>query len=265
MLPSPDGLFVGEERDAESKSVSFFCLERESGTVRWSNVQHGERWWVSIEAVYRDVVILHEYATPDLPDHRKMHVLDIATGTVRWSNDDLKFLFVSGDCVYASRDLHDSRIFYELEIHTGSIVREVESAELNVLGEAITGIGEIDFPRVFDSAARDNSPVSRAIENATRSAKRIDLIEYIEKCGMLVIGYFDNVSDDPVGQVFNQHLVITDEETWNNTYEDDVTVNGSAPVPDTFFSMGNFLYYIKDKRVLRAINLSSRMNRNGND
>src|ERR1051326_3265380 len=267
LLPSPEGSFVGEERDAESKSVSFFCVDRESGKVRWNGVQLREKWWVSIEAVHPDVVLLHEYAAPDLPDHKKIYALEISSGSLRWTNDELKFLFTRDDRVYASRDLYDSRIFFELDIHTGAVIRQIDPASLNVLGEmgASRGMEEVEFPNVFGSSAGISDPVRRTIERATRSAKRIDLIEYIEKEGVLAIGYYDNVSEDPVGQSFHQRLVITGQDERGLLFEDDLSTSGSAPVPDTFFSMGKFLYYIKDKRVLRAINLSSPVNRNGND
>jgi len=266
LLPSPEGSFVGEDRNPESKSVSFFCLDRASGKVRWNRVQLSEQWWVSIEAVHRDVVLLHEYASPDLPDHKKIYALEIASGSLRWTNDELKFLFVRGDCLYASRDLYDSRMFFELDIQTGAIRSEVDAATLNVLGE--TGgsrvMEEIDFPKIFDPSAGGDGPLRRTIERATRSAKRIDLIEYIEKQGNLAIGFYDNVSEDPVGKLFNQRLVVASEES-GILFEDNLTTNGSTPVPDTFFSMGDFLYYIKDKRVLRAIKLSTAVNRNGHD
>ncbi len=88
LLPSRDGYIVLEDRDVETKTVSFACIRASSGEICWDDVQFDERWWVNVEAIHEDVVLFHEYATPDMPDHKKITVVDLNNGRTLWSNDE---------------------------------------------------------------------------------------------------------------------------------------------------------------------------------
>ena len=103
----------------------------------WSNAQFRDRWWMSIETVHDHVLFLHEYATPDMPDHRKIFALDIGDGKLLWSNDDMKYLFAHERAVYAAKESNDRRRFYELDLQTGTELREVDDEYIGVLRSTI--------------------------------------------------------------------------------------------------------------------------------
>src|ERR1041385_7071151 len=131
LLPTTDGYFVGEDRTLDNKKTTFFCIDQKSGEVRWQNVSFGEDWWISLEVIHDDIVFLHEYAVPSMPEHKKIFALSLPTGKLLWSNDTLKFEFVAGEHVYASRETFEARIFFELDVGTGAVLRSEESTRLN--------------------------------------------------------------------------------------------------------------------------------------
>ena len=67
LLLSENGFFVGEERNLESKTVSFFCLDQRSGSPLWNDRTFPEHWWISLEATHKNIVFIHEFVSPDMP------------------------------------------------------------------------------------------------------------------------------------------------------------------------------------------------------
>src|SRR5713101_5946050 len=86
LYPSASGRIVVEDRDVERKKVSFTCLDQMTGRVLWTDLQFAEKWWITIDSIYHDVLFLHEYATPDMPEHKKIHAVDVESGRLSWSN-----------------------------------------------------------------------------------------------------------------------------------------------------------------------------------
>ena len=263
MLVSEGNHIIGEDRDAEKKSVSFFCLNGETGNVLWRNVQFHEKWWITIEAIHQDVVFFHEYASPDLPAHKKIYALEIATGKLLWYNEELSFAFAHNESVFASKDTEEQRIFLELDLRTGAVLGEKDAQYMNVLRETITPREEqVEFPQPFDFSINGNAELKQHIEKAVSKAKNIQHIEFLEKSlqkdggqvGKLVVGWYDNVSAKLDQPMLNQELVVIDESS-NIIYRDLMNSEVTIAVPDTFFGKGNFVYYIKNKKTLVALRI----------
>ena len=257
LLPTENGYFVGEDRDAEAKAASFFCLEAHTGIVCWEGIQFDEKWWIGMEAVHKDVLILHEYAAPDMPDHKKILAVDMLTGKLLWRNDDVKFHLAYDDRVYAIGDEHTRRAFFGVDLHTGEVVGEVDAPYLNVLKETMVSreVGLVEFPKSFEFAKDNNSILGRRILSATAGSENLDRAEYITKNGIYIVGYYENLSANPADQLLRQHLAILDEDTSRIIYRDIMSVQSSTRVPDLFFGRGDFVYYIKDKKLLKAVKL----------
>src|SRR5258707_14789953 len=90
LFPSASGHIVLEDRNVERKEVSFACLDHQTGKVFWADVQFQERWWISIDSICSGVLFLHEYASPDMPDHKKIYAVDLSSGVLIWSNQAMK-------------------------------------------------------------------------------------------------------------------------------------------------------------------------------
>src|SRR5436309_6488000 len=144
LLPSRNGYFVGEDRDTSEKKVSFFCLDQQGGRICWSGVRFDEPWWIGLEAIHQGRVFVHEYAAPDMPDHKKIFALDLATGTLLWSTEELKFVAAHEERIYAAREHHEERQFFELDAESGTSLRQIDAGYLNVLRESIPA-DEYDF------------------------------------------------------------------------------------------------------------------------
>lgn len=256
LLPTVRGQFVGEERNAPEKTVSFFCIRQDNGQVLWSGVRLPEPWWIGIEAVHEGVALLHEFAVPDFPDHKKIHALDLSTGTLLWSDQDAKFLFADGGSIYALSGPDDGR-YIAIDIRSGARTRELEAEEVrNLRRHAHSHTPEpVEFPAPFDYRGEGESPLRARIDGLLRDTRRLRFIEYIEKKGILALGYYTSVSDDLPDPPMDHHFIIADAGS-ETLYRDLLNERTSAAVPDTFFAIGDMLFTIAGKKVLKAFDLS---------
>ncbi len=255
MLVSNEGHFVGEDRDGEQKTVSFFCLNGESGKILWRDVRLQEKWWVGIETIHNDVVFFHEYASPDMPGHKKIYAVEISTGKVLWFNGELEFLLAHEDCVYASKLEHERRLFFELDLHTGAVLRELDAQYITVLNDTVAPKSEnVEFPQTYNFSVYENTQLRHQIEKAVSRSRDLQSIEYMEKDGKLVVSWYHNVGTTIEQPILNHEIAVVDESL-KVIYRDLINANMAMAVPDSFFGKGNFVYYIKNKKTLVALKI----------
>lgn len=264
LIPSDNGYFVGEDREVNDKRVSFFCLDQQTGSPLWKDVHFSEPWWIGIETIHRERVFLHEYAAPDMPDHKKIIALDLKSGKTLWSNDEMKFVLAHDDRVYGSKDIYDRRMFYEVDAQTGNIVHEVDANYLTVLEETIPSARHdvVEFPHIFDPMNEESSQVKREIMVAVAGTNNPVQTEYLDKDNSLVVGFYNNLSSEGGKPDHEQQIVVINKTNDEILYSDTVNLRAITPVPDTFFSISDFVYYIKNKQVLIALNLTGISNTN---
>ena len=265
LLPTERGQFVGEERDIEGKAVSFFCVRQDTGALQWGNLRLREPWWIGIEAVHNDLVLLHQYAVPDFPDHKKIHALDLSTGRLLWSNEDFKYLFAYGDNIYCSGELPDGPLYVELDSMSGRQNRELDAQEVNALRRTIQYREPVDFPVPFLNSEGDHVDVGGTIEKLVAGERRIQFIEFLQRNEFLAVAYYaaigndsDKLPGEPLAEpLMNQHFIIAEGRTGRVLFKEVLNSRASAAVPDSFFSLGDMLYSIAGKNVLKAFNLAS--------
>lgn len=254
LLPAAEGILVGEDRDLEKKTVSFFCLDERTGTPLWKDLRFAEPWWISMEALHKETLILHEFAAPDMPDHKKIHAVGAATGKTLWSNDDAKFLFAHGDHMYAGRETFEERIFSEIRLKDGVAVREVSAPDLHAIQREVhEGFAtEVRFPEVVRDGEPKEPDLAPFVGSASADGGQTEYIA--ESLHVAVAG----CTPEPAlngGRTFRQQLVVFDRARGKVVYRDLMNAKLSMPVPDMFFLKRGFLYYIKEKRTLCAVRL----------
>lgn len=255
IVPSSLGYFIGEDRDTSTKRVSFFCVNRLTGETCWSGKSFSEPWWIGIDAVSGSTVFLHEYATPDMPDHKKIHAVNLLTGDVVWSNHELKLLFAHDDRVYAVQDLFDKRIFFALDIATGVILSEIDREYLNTLQRTLPDDPHqnVMYPLPASEVSLDSEAYA-TIQFALSKVGNPVFPEYLVQKNCLIVAYYENL--DGTGTEFQQHLSVHSLNQKKILYRDIILNRAVIPVPDSFFCIDGFMYYVREKKTLTAVNLS---------
>ena len=257
LLPSEEAVFVIEDRNAESKTVTFAGIDAATGVVLWRDLRLEDDWWVSLQSTHHGVLFLHGYSAPDMPDPKKIIAVSCRTGALLWRNEDLVFLFPHEQCVYASKDEFEGRKFFELALLTGEVLREVEFEYLHVLEESIHGQGGVDvnFPRaiIHDGVAVPGANPGSLPSDASWTGHA--LVELLEAGDSSVVGYYEKKNNDIASPTFSQRLLVLHGESGAEIYQDLIMEDAVMCVPDTFFAIKDDLYYIKDKKTLIAIYL----------
>lgn len=257
---STTGKIVGECRNHDQKRASFFCVDEQTGVPQWEDVKLAEPWWVGIETVHGEIVLLHEFSKPDMPEHKRIRAVDVNTGELRWHNDELTFWFVHRDTVYAYRDMFEKRVGYALALTTGAIqqsyednLEELGSLRKSALEEQDTS--EFLFPEIFQDGSL--SPNHQALLTKEIKGKNIlGNIEFIQEQGFLLMNYYTPASrSTPEAPFLENHFLIFETEQRRNVFSDVLSRDSKSPVPDTFFIKRPFTYFVKDQRILTALRL----------
>jgi len=254
------GRVVGECRNQDTKTVSFFCLEEESGKPLWQDLNLEETWWVGIEAVLNDTLLLHTYASPDMPEHRGIRAYDTQTGVLRWRNDNVTFWFGFGDRVFAYRDLFEKRVGYEIGLQTGELKATYDESlrELHALrGEAIESQSDsaVTPPEIMSDDALD--PSILALVNRTVKRRKIaGNVEYIKQNDVLAFNYHILARTSAgQSQSFENHLFIYRLPQGTCAFSDIIGRDLKAYVPDSFFVRRSRLFFVKDQHTLTTLRL----------
>lgn len=256
LLASSDGYIVGEDRQKDAKTVTFFCIDLALGNVLWKDKKFDESWWVGLEAVHKNVVFIHEYATPDMPGHKKIYALDVPTGNPLWENEDNQYIFSVGENVYTVREKFESRAFTELHFRTGSVVRELDAQTVNALRDASPQPEEpFNFPVMLDPGKPESFQIVKILESNSYLMADIPYIETMERNETVIIGLYKNISPTPDEVSMEQHLMIMDRADERMVFHELLNQGAKMPVPDAFFGKDNFVYFIREKHILTAITL----------
>jgi len=257
---SESGKILGESRDQEQKVVSFFCLEAETGVLRWQDRKLEERWWIGIESLQGETLLLHQFAQPDLPEHKSIIALDIRTGKERWRNDELTYWFGLRGKVYAYRSTFDKRIGYMLDLDTG-VTEQTFSENLDELRALRTvsfqeaSPGGSRFPEVLVQTLEDAS-ITGLVEKETSGKRVAGDVEYIRERHSLLFSYHElgrgSSSEVPL---YDSHFVIFDLRRRKRVYSEVLARGLRIPVPNSFFVRHPFAYFVKNQNILTAIRL----------
>ena len=259
ILITDNGLIIGEDRDKDKKTVSFFCIDSLTGNVLWKDVRFAEPWWIGLEAIHKEIVFIHEYAAPDMPGHKKIYALDIKTGRQAWSNENVQFLFAHADRVYTAKEKFEGRELYEVDLGTGTTVQKVEASYLNVLKEdAPVPASPIELPSPVAGDAGFNQVFDSAIKRVIAKKRRLAFAETMTKNGCLIAAFYDSAigATEPS---FGQHLFVADASNGKILFQDQLNSGTNMAVPDAFLCIQNMCYYIKNRKLLCAIRISATM------
>ncbi len=252
IIPTEGRWIIGEERDLAKKLVTFFCVSLDDGRVRWQGKRVAQEWWTGIEAVHQGVLFIHEFPVPSMPDHKNIIAIDASSGDPLWENPELTFVSANGASVFGSKEFFDRRAFFELDLFTGEIIREMTADELRaVRQDPGTGWG-------VEVANADLVPELRAPVAGVFPAGAL-----LEPGGALladraeVCNWYEVLPAGDRGRTLREHLFVLDGATGEIRFHDIVCDGLALPAGATFFRAGDRIVYVRNRTTLRSFSLSS--------
>jgi hypothetical protein len=253
-------LLVGEDRTIDSREVTFFCVERATGSVLWRDLALPERWWVGIETICHGVVLFHLYASPDLPGHRGLVGADMLSGSILWTLPGARFLECAVRGIRISADAgggKDSDVL--LDVRTGSHLSSEPQGNSLPLGgsDAGVGAGPVGLPRAVNAG----TPEVRALEPLLRGSLPPEIlqvpIQVLEAGSLLVIlTHRPNHTHGMDNPGLHARVHLLRRADGRIMFEDTVLARTLADSGQHVFVQDGLLYYVQERRTLVAIALS---------
>ncbi len=255
LMFSEKGFIIGEDRNTDKKSVTFFCLDAKTGTTLWERKQFSELWWIGVEGVSGEKLFLHGFQKPDMPEHKTIICVDAATGNELWRNNDCALLTVHSPFVYGYRDLFERRVYYKLNETDGNFIEELNALPSTVDGKIVLEKTDFIFPQ---SHGGDNENVERFVNEIAQGNKSaIRTVEFIDTGKFTALNIHSVKSLTTHGQEnLVNTLYIENTETHKKIFSDILNAETPYPVPDSFFVDHTTLYYIKERKTLVALDLA---------
>jgi len=255
LYPTREGMMVGEERDLDTKTTSFFCVDQR-GFLRWKNKVYGETWWTGIEAVHADVLLLHGYATPDLPEHKGVIAVRIADGEELWRNSEVTLLGVRGEEVHATRKLPRGYARITLALQSGAILRETDASDdisESVAPEPGDGM-PVELPRPLLLGDDEPTEIQRMLGAALEPGREIaGTPEFIERPGFAVFAF--STRETGKDRFFEGVVSVVARDARTLLYRDTLGMSAALPGPMPVMMRGNIMHYVRDRKTLVTVSL----------
>jgi hypothetical protein len=252
---------VVEARDQDAKQAKFTALDSTTGIPYWRDLILDEPWWVGIEDITSDILLLHKFASPDMPQHQGIIAVGLRTGKLLWSNDELTYWFSHGNSVFTHRMMFDKRVASELDLQTGQSLRDIgEDFEADLFRKREEAIQSAQYQLQFPEIAmfdRLDPRVAGIMKKELPATAMQGNVEYAHVDNLVLLNYHV-LSKEPFGEgsSFDNHLKIINIDDNRVLYSDILAHNARSAVPDSFFVRNGTAYYIKEQKTLMALQLS---------
>jgi len=241
---------VGEARDLERKKTRFFCIDRNTGEVLWEDQSFGEDWWIGIEAVTGNRMFLHGFAVPDLPAHQKIIAVELSTGEQLWENPDLSFETFVEEKILASQGAHGAKTFFFLNPASGAIL---EGGASRTISEA-TRPTLVAVDALFPEMIQEHDEARLPFRSLLASRKCTGPFEMAQVHGYTILSFC--VARDEDAAARRQEIEVLKTDGYSSEFRDVINETTSVFTPESFFTQGSMLYYVKQRSILTGVHLS---------
>jgi hypothetical protein len=107
----------------------------------------------------------------------------------------------------------------------------------------------------FDAGAMANDiALNAAVKRYVRPEKS-GITEFLTLPHHVVLTTFEHTADKRTGHVSTRvYIRVLDARTGKEKLSETVAANASGQIPDTFFSQNGWVFYVKERKTLCAIN-----------
>lgn len=253
---SENGKLIVETRDtlSDSKEVYYNCLDLNSGKILFSDLQLDEKSWIGIETIYKDVILFHQYAIPNMPGHKRIIAFDINSQKVIWQNDEFVFRFVYEDIVYASFASMLGEKYFALDLQTGDIKTPegLPAEEVLIKSQlAAKDYSNYIFPEILEPFSDDFEKIHSLLEKEIGGVNINGKIEFVQIDKTVLANFHLENGADSVTNKF----VAVDKGRNKTIFSDLLNKSAKTYVPDSFFVYKNLLFLLKEKKEVLVVEL----------
>lgn len=255
LLPG-SGVLVTELRDPDVKTSEYAGIDIETGSSLWEGLVFEDSWWVVVNRIFRDVLILQQFVRPDMPTPGKIFVADLHSGKLLWHNDEVSYLNASGDVIYGMRRSTESTVIIGFDFRTGAEklafpADDPRADEISLTRQEDEFVLSSFFEEIADSLPREKA--ASLVRIPPTNALNATFIPSVS--GKDIAGFYTDAGKDEKGvPVFDSHLRVIDSEK-KVVFDDIVDRKVYTTLGDFYFVVGTKLIYARNSDEIVAIDL----------
>ncbi len=251
------GVLTTELRDTEAKTAEYAGIDIESGSILWEGLKFDDSWWVTMNRIFRDVLLLQQFVRPDMPTPGKVFAVDLFTGKILWGKEDLSFIAAAGDFVYGLRKSIDSEDIVGVDYRTGDerTVFPADDPRVNEIEDS--AMADYFTPPSFIEEIEEALP-SELLKKVTNTppADAVNPTYIASGKGMSIAGFHTSAGKDNKGApVFDSHIIVIDENG-KSIYEDIADRGVYTAMGDFYFVADGRLFYVRNSKEIVVVRLS---------
>lgn len=223
-----------ETRNEKEHSAGFSSLNLKTGKLNFLELVPEEKWLVGLSGGRKGVLFLHGYLSDQTPEHKAIIAWDGTTGKPLWANYNLSLeIFTRVGLLVADQRFQSKRLVLLNEL-TGNVKTGID---LNNLADDAQ---PIQIPQMLRLLPQNLS----ALITGTITGE-ISCFNYNP---YLIISLHTQKNDG-----YLQHLFVVENEAI--IYQDLLNEQIQKLQPEAFVVIKNYLVYLKNKTILKVLNL----------
>lgn len=254
-----ENVLLGDTRDVKNHTASFFALDVRTGGTLWRDVTLPQAWWIGMQCVIGDTLLLHGFEKPDMPIPKGMYAVDVRTGAVRWSDPTLTYLFTINNRIYAWRASLHEKSFYEIDPLTGESIYDYGSNEEGIMQlRSVAPPPQEEPGYVFaESLHTRNEALQTLVLKSIDLSSARGAVDVAESNGVIIVAWHEPVRGPQamLNNIVSCRLNILSSDG-AILYEDTLVDEAPSPVPDVFFVKDDVLLYVKESSRVTGLRLA---------
>lgn len=228
---SEDGsVLVFEIRDGQNKQVSFAALDVKENKWLWQDRVSEEPWWVNLNAVSSNHIVLTMYTETNNPDKKGILVYDLATFTLTWWNNDFSLSAVSNGFVFGMSSIYGAREVI-LDLQSGKEVKAANQSENNRV--------VAHRPQQYHEGSEYFKTVKIFLEKKL-NLLAVSSLEYLEHDGLIFISFYTQSEG-----LANDLIVLS--AMGNIVLREKMSDHLKGIGWDTFFILSGCVFFVRNK------------------
>lgn len=245
LISDTDNLII-ETRDTDNKEVFFHSINLQKGKTVFENFQLDEKFWIGIEAIQNDKIFFHKFAKPNMPEHKMIICYDIIKQNILWQNDELTFLSLSQNKIYAFKKKFEGQDVFILDSNTGKVLEELGSdfKEINeILNEVKLEEDYSKYKYAEKYTGEEDSTIISLIEKEVSDKDISSMVEFLVYEEFLFFNFYVRSATNLLDNMF----IVYNINKKKKVLSDIINKNLNSFSPDSFFCYKNFLILLKNK------------------
>lgn len=242
-----------EVRNGTEYTTSFHLIDLDAQKEIITDWILHEPWLIGIEDIHNGILYVHQYRSPDIPEHLGIYAYDIHTKLLLWEQPQLSWLKRTRFSILAHYITHEGiRQFGEIDL-SGKIIRQFgEQIPIHILQEAenieLEQFEQMSFPQSVLLDKAENKEKLLFFRTFAPMLK-FHYSEYLNYQENHILSYY-SMNKDATQTSMNNYLVIYHSIKNQKLCEVCLAQNVHRFAVDTFYMYKNHLFFVEHPNVL---------------